>query len=255
MLWTRWNAGMAMLVLLATAACSAGAGTVPPASTTPAAATFSTREARPTSTIDTSPDLSHDRFDTRRHSWSDPDSIWVVVNKARPIRPLRHRPELAIVEGYQVHPEAAAALTALLRAARRTGLSLRIMSAFRSYDYQHTLYQRAVSDLGVEAAERVSARPGYSEHQTGLAIDFGAATGSCNVRPCFARTPEGRWLAENAHRFGFVLRYPRGSEDVTGYAAESWHYRFVGRPLAAEMAQRGVRTLEEFFGLPGGDYR
>jgi D-alanyl-D-alanine carboxypeptidase len=245
-----------VLALTATS-CSASAPQVPSAQLTPASVTRqSNRGETSASPDDTSPDTPARLFDSRRHSLSDPDSVWVVVNKATPIRPLRHRPELDIVHGYQVHPRAAPALTALLRAARRAGLRLRIMSAFRSYEYQHALHQRAVSSMGPATAERVSARPGHSEHQTGLAVDFGSeVAGDCNVKPCFAETPEGRWLASNAQRFGFIIRYPRGAEAVTGYAAETWHYRFVGRPLADEMARQGIRTLEEFFGVPGGGYR
>ena len=189
-------------------------------------------------------------FDLTRYSLSDPASIWVVVNRRRPLRPETHTPELDIVAGYLVHPRVVRPLTRLLAAGRRVGLDLRIMSAYRSYGRQAQLYANAVAALGADRAALTTAPAGRSEHQTGLAVDLGrATTGECNVAPCFARTREGRWLRRHAHRFGFVLRYPLGSRTTTGYAHESWHFRFVGRPLAQHLRRERTATLEEAFGL------
>lgn len=100
----------------------------------------------------------------------------------------------------------------------------------------------------------VSARPGHSEHQTGLAVDLVTpASPDCDFEVCFAETPGGQWLAANAWRYGFIIRYQSGS-DITGYSPEPWHLRYVGKSLAAELRRTGVATLEEFFGIPGGDY-
>lgn len=194
--------------------------------------------------------------DRARHSTTDPSSPWVVVNKTHPIEPRDFRPELAIVRGYQIATAAAAPLARLLDDGDDRALGLKIASAFRSYDYQAGVYADTVAVRGQAAADRVSARPGHSEHQTGLAVDLVTpADPACDFERCFARTPAGRWLAEHAWRYGFVVRYPTGSASVTGYEPEPWHLRYVGRPLAAELRRTGTATLEELFGVPGGDYR
>jgi hypothetical protein len=97
-----------------------------------------------------------------------------------------------------------------------------------------------------------TAPPGHSEHQTGLAVDISAIPPICSLDACFAQTPHGQWLAANAWRFGFVLRYPADKVAVTGFTFEPWHFRYIGVPLATEMHISGVKTLEEFFGLAGG---
>jgi D-alanyl-D-alanine carboxypeptidase len=208
---------------------------------------------QPSATQSAQPVTEEESFDLTRHSIDDPRSTWVVVNKRRALRPPTYTPEQAIVEGYLVHPRVVRPLTRLLVAGRRHGLDLRIMSAFRSYGRQAQLYAGAVAAQGAERAARTTAPAGHSEHQTGLAVDLGrASTGECNIAPCFAATREGRWLRRHAHRFGFVLRYPRGNRPMTGYAHESWHFRFVGRPLATHLRRDGIATLEDAFGLVGG---
>lgn len=193
-------------------------------------------------------------FDRARHSTTDPRSTWVVVNKRHPL-PSDFRPDLGLVRGYQVAHAAIDPLSRLLEDGDARGLGLKIASAFRSHDYQEHVYANAVAARGVEAADRVSARPGHSEHQTGLAVDLVTpATPGCDLDRCFAGTPAGRWLARNAWRYGFLVRYQPGSTAVTGYAPEPWHLRFVGRALAAELRRTGTATMEEYFGVPGGDY-
>jgi D-alanyl-D-alanine carboxypeptidase len=101
----------------------------------------------------------------------------------------------------------------------------------------------------------VSARPGHSEHQTGLAVDVGSSTRpECDFDPCFADTVEARWVAACAAEFGFVVRYTPANSAVTGYGPEAWHLRWVGRELAGHLRDTGVTTLEEVFGVPGGGY-
>jgi len=117
-------------------------------------------------------------------------------------------------------------LEEMAAAARNDGLTLVASSSYRSFDYQAQVYQRNVNLYGREAADRESARPGHSQHQLGMVVDFGSITDA------FASTPEGIWLANNASRFGWSLSYPDGYEEVTGYKWESWHYRYVGRDLA-----------------------
>jgi D-alanyl-D-alanine carboxypeptidase len=194
-------------------------------------------------------------IDTSAHSTTDPTSIWMVVNKKHPIRPLDFRPRLAIVRGYEVAVPAAGPLTRLLDASDAAGLGLKIESAFRSYAYQVAVHDNLVATRGAAAADRVSARPGYSEHQTGLAVDLiTPGDPGCDFRQCFAHTAAGRWLRANAWRFGFVVRYTAGNEAVTGYSPEPWHLRYVGRRLAAAMHTAHVATLEQVFGITGGGY-
>lgn len=108
-----------------------------------------------------------------------------------------------------------------------------------------------MSVSGVAGADTYSARAGYSEHQTGLVIDI--AGGSC-VLDCFGSTSQYQWMQQHAAEYGFIQRYYAGSETITGYKAEEWHYRYVGVEVARDMKHKGVKTLEEYWGVPGGDY-
>jgi D-alanyl-D-alanine carboxypeptidase len=194
-----------------------------------------------------------DEFDRSRHSTTDPASIWVVVNKTHPIRPKDFRPEIEVVRGYQVATPVAEPLGRLLADSDELGLGFKIASAFRSYDYQERVHANVVTARGQEAADQVSARPGHSEHQTGLAVDLVTPDNpECNFEVCFGETPGGEWLAANAWRYGFIIRYQADSTDITGYGPEPWHLRYVGKPLAAELRRSGIATLEEFFDIPGG---
>ncbi|MGY1839652.1 MULTISPECIES: M15 family metallopeptidase [unclassified Modestobacter] len=188
------------------------------------------------------------------HSTTDPASPWVVVNKQHPLRPMDHRPaSLATVAGKQVDARIAGDLQALLAAADVDGVPLTLVSGYRSYGYQAEVHQRVIDAQGVTHAENVSARAGHSEHQTGLAVDFGGRTNpACDLADCFGGTPEGRWLAEHAAGHGFLLRYTAANSHLTGYSGEAWHFRWVGVDLVTEMATRQVGTLEEFFGISGG---
>jgi D-alanyl-D-alanine carboxypeptidase len=186
-------------------------------------------------------------------STTDAASPWVVVNKQHPIHPLDYAPEVVTVGGRPVAAVVADDLRALLAAAAADGVSLAVTSGFRSVEHQRAVHDSAVARDGVETAESVSARPGYSEHQTGLAVDFsGSSRPGCLLENCFGQTPESSWLVAHGGRFGFLLRYPEGKTEVTGYAAEPWHWRWVGTDLVARMAAAGATTLEEFFGVPGG---
>ncbi|MDR2102577.1 MAG: M15 family metallopeptidase [Treponema sp.] len=128
--------------------------------------------------------------------------------------------------GLKLRRAAAEALEEMAAAAAAEGVTLTVSSAYRSYAYQEEVYARNVRELGQEAADRESARPGHSQHQTGLVVDFGSIDDS------FAETAAGRWILTNAGRFGWSLSFPQGYEKVTGYRWESWHYRYVGRELA-----------------------
>jgi len=194
-------------------------------------------------------------FDKTARSTTDPASIWVIVNKTHPITPSDFRPDLTIVRGYQVATAAAGPLSRLLDASDRKGLGFKIESAFRSYAYQRQVHAATAAARGDAEADRLSARAGYSEHQTGLAVDLiTPADPGCDFEACFAGTPGGRWLAHQGWRFGFVVRYQPRTTAITGYEPEPWHLRYVGRPLAAELRRERIATLEQFFGVPGGDY-
>ena len=136
-------------------------------------------------------------------------------------------------------PEAQAAFDEMKADAAKEGIYLSIVSGFRSYTYQGQLYSGYVNRDGKAAADTYSARAGHSEHQTGLAMDINNAGSSFN------NTKEAKWLAANCVRYGFILRYPQGKEDITGYMYESWHVRYLGRELAKEVSDSGL-TLEEF---------
>ena len=167
-------------------------------------------------------------FDRTTHSTTDPQSIWVIVNKTHPVTPSDFRPEVDLVRGYQVATTAAGPLGRLLAASDRRDLGFKIASAFRSYGYQYGVHAATAAARGQAGADLVSARAGYSEHQTGLAVDLiTPADPGCDFDACFAHTPGGRWLAHNAWRFGFVVRYQPATTAVTGYAPEPWHLRYV----------------------------
>jgi len=188
-------------------------------------------------------------FDRQAHSIDDAKSVWVVVNKHRPLDPKEYVPELTAVSlpGYQgqMRPEAAEALREMFAAfSSEVGGQLSVVSPYRSYLDQVGVYNGWVSRLGQAQADRQSARPGFSEHQTGLSVDINTATDQG-----FGDTAAGRWLARYSWRYGFIVRYPEGKESVTGYFYEPWHFRYVGVDLATEMHDQGITTLEEFFDL------
>ncbi len=135
--------------------------------------------------------------------------------------------------------DGAAALEEMFAAAKADGINLSIVSGYRSYSKQSTIYSRKKSSQGQEAADRVSARPGTSEHQLGLAMDV-ARKGSSQLNTKFGTTKEGQWVAQNAHRFGFIIRYLEMYEDVTGYMYEPWHVRFVGKEHAEKLYESGL---------------
>lgn len=149
-----------------------------------------------------------------------------------------------------INPTAQKAVNDMVAAAKSQGVTLSILSAYRSYSYQSTLYNNYVKRDGKAAADRYSARPGHSEHQTGLAFDFGGTTTKHNFESSYADTKEGKWLAANAQKYGFILRYPKGKEHITGYMFEPWHFRYVGSGEAPKIKSTG-KTLEEYLGVKG----
>lgn len=185
-------------------------------------------------------------FDKLKYSLTDPASPWIIVNKKRPLLSTYTPSDLTAVLGGQMRTEPANSLKMLVTSAKNAGHNLSIISSYRSYNTQSSTYNNYVAKDGVAKADTYSARPGHSEHQSGLAIDLGS--GVCNLEICFGDTLAGKWLATNAPDFGYVVRYPNGKDSITGYQYEPWHVRYVGVDLAKELQKTGL-TIEEFFGL------
>ncbi|GAA0966233.1 M15 family metallopeptidase [Frigoribacterium faeni] len=236
----------------ATPSASASPSLSAPSSTP---APTATEEAPPTSA--TTP-----AFDRTARSVDDPASLWVVSDKLRPLDPVDYTPgDLVTPDVVSQNPptlraEAADAVVAMFAAGEAEGAGrFQVQSAYRSYATQVSVYDGWVQQLGQAQADAQSARPGFSEHQTGLALDISPIPLSCALQACFGDTPQGRWLAAEAWRFGFLLRYPADKVAVTGFTFEPWHFRYVGVDLSTEMHETGVTTLEEFFDLPAApDY-
>jgi D-alanyl-D-alanine carboxypeptidase len=201
------------------------------------------------------------------HDIDSASSLTVVVNKHRPLNPPTYVPKsLTRIQAERLRSEAADAYKKMVRDAKAGGVNIVTVSGYRSYDTQAGLYDDYVQQYGQETADTIAARPGHSEHQTGLAMDVGNSSGVCALQDCFEGTPVGKWVATHGHKYGFIIRYPKDEQDVTGYKYEPWHLRYVGPKLADEMrlkaeatATKGPKldtdTMEEFFGLePAPDY-
>lgn len=171
-----------------------------------------------------------------------------VTNKKHPLGADYAPADLIAVDGQQLRAEAAEALRLMRIAAAADHVSLNVGSGYRSYGDQQKVYAQYVAQDGAEAADTYSARPGFSEHQTGLAMDFSPIDDS------FKNLPASQWLMLNAYKFGWVLRYPENGQDVTGYIYEPWHYRYIGVVAAADMQSKGTTTLEQYYNVTGGDY-
>jgi D-alanyl-D-alanine carboxypeptidase len=157
-------------------------------------------------------------------------------------------------DGVRLRRVAAEALVDLIDSARKDGLEIFALSGYRSYEDQERVMVQEVSLVGRQTAEKQVAAPGHSEHQLGLAVDITSRRAPYELRWQFGQEPEGKWLAGNAPRFGFVISYPEGKEEITGYTYEPWHIRYVGTPLAEKIAAAGL-TLTEYLpkhGMAGG---
>ncbi|MCL9660804.1 D-alanyl-D-alanine carboxypeptidase family protein [Paenibacillus hunanensis] len=187
---------------------------------------------------------------------NDPESITVIVNKKRSLPDGYIPPDLVVpnvafsysgvLEKSHMRKEAAAALEQLFAASKKDGLDLRAVSGYRSYKRQVAIYKNNVATKGQEYTDRVSARPGTSEHQTGLAIDVSGPGIGYGLEQSFGATKEGKWLKEHAPEYGFVIRYTENGESSTGYTWEPWHIRYIGKALAEDVTSKGM-TLEQYF--------
>lgn len=146
--------------------------------------------------------------------------------------------------------EARSAFATMASDARKKNVKIQVISGFRSYSYQKNLYERYVKTYGEKEASRFSAKPGHSEHQTGLTFDIGGPDQAHWLKQSFDQTAEGKYLASNAHRYGFIMRYPKGKESITGYMYEPWHFRYAGVERAINI-YNSKKTMEEYYGFSG----
>ena len=191
----------------------------------------------------------------------DPTDLLLLVNKQNraPSVPFTlvkpdvtpSKPDLS--ENIYMRPEAAQALEALFEGAEQEGIILYATSGFRSYSTQKAIFDRKAKERGEQSANRSVAKPGQSEHQTGLAMDIeGDSSLGTGLTNDFGETPEGIWVAEHCAEYGFIIRYPKDKTKITGYVYEPWHLRYVGVEHAKEITELGL-TLEEYVLLVRGD--
>ena len=187
-----------------------------------------------------------------------PSSITVLVNRLYPL-PSNYIPSTLVVpdvkfnfaylsDKRKMRKVAADALERLFEAGEKKGIELYGVSGYRSYARQKEIYDRNIASRGQSATDAVSAKPGSSEHQTGLTIDVSAKSVNFRLDQSFGDTKEGKWLAQNAHLYGFIIRYPYGKSAITGYSYEPWHIRFVGKTVATYLYESKL-TLEEYYGV------
>jgi zinc D-Ala-D-Ala carboxypeptidase len=189
----------------------------------------------------------------------NPDNILALVNKDQGL-PETYKPSDLIIPNVQfsfgkedipksyLRKEAAMALEQMFLAAGKEQIELFAVSGYRSYNKQQAIYNLEIQKWGEEKAVQAVALPGHSEHQTGLAMDITSRSVQFKLTEEFGQTSEGKWVAENAHKFGFIIRYPKGKEHITGYQYEPWHIRYVGKKAAKVIFEKGL-TLEEYFEL------
>ncbi|CAM3564073.1 MULTISPECIES: M15 family metallopeptidase [Saccharibacillus] len=186
---------------------------------------------------------------------TNPDSMHVVVNKKRYLPDGYEPADLVVpnvefsfggtIEKSHMRKEAAGALEKLFAGAKEAGIDLYAVSGYRSYKRQKSIYDNNVAQRGEAETAKFSAQPGTSEHQTGLAMDVSALSVQNELEQAFGETEEGRWVAEHAQDYGFIVHYLEGKEDITGYSYEPWHVRYVGQELAEAVHASGL-TLEEY---------
>lgn len=184
------------------------------------------------------------------------DPLLILVNKENRVDPDYEPDELVELDEslratnrdpvtQKLTPEAAAAFEELASGATQEGLTIKLTSGYRSYAVQDKLYNHYMDTKGESWTVQYSAPAGASEHHTGLAADVSCPSISYVLAESFGETAEGIWLSENAHRYGFIMRYRKGDEEITGYAYEPWHIRYVGKEAAEVITEKGI-TLEEF---------
>jgi len=197
-------------------------------------------------------------FDKTQYSIDTPDSPWWIVSRKRPLPDGYVPPDLVTptvtlnntksASENTLRKDTATAVEKLFASAKAAGLSYMLASGYRSKALQTSVYNSYVAQYGVAKADTFSARPGTSEHQTGMALDVSRTDRKLYLDQAFGNDPAGQWLAAHSYEYGFIVRYPEGKDAITGYEYEPWHIRYVGIPLATELHKTG-QTMEEFFGL------
>lgn len=194
--------------------------------------------------------------EARVEDYHDPTSLWIVVSKTYPLPDDTYRPSDLVLPNIperkdksqdekSVRQVIAPDLEAMVGDAKTEGYSLMLGSGFRSKELQSIYYNSILRASGQAVADKQSALPGRSEHQTGLALDIAYTDMSnCYLEICFGTTPAGKWIAANSYKYGFIVRYPEDKVDITQYQYEPWHLRYVGRPLAQALHDSGL-TLDE----------
>lgn len=221
----------------------------PGSSATPSPTATTTPTETPTPTATPSPEVT---IPIEVPSWNidSAKSLQVVVNKKRPLNPKTYAPVLD--KALPLAKPAADAYRKIKKEITNQKLgTLCLNSGYRSFKTQTATHAYQVArgkQFGYDG-ETVAARPSYSEHQTGLAVDVSLTSVGCSINK-FGATKASSWLAKNAWQYGFIIRYPKGKEKITGYIYEPWHLRFVGVELATDMRAKKIATLEEFFELP-----
>ncbi len=205
----------------------------------------------------TSPSETAPKEDAAKAIDTAPDSIMVFVNKEYPL-PKDYVPDNLVMPDIRFYSydvpdkrymrkEAAKALEDMFNAAAEDGITLYGVSGYRSYARQREIYNNNVLARGKDETNKVSASPGHSEHQTGLAIDISSADLRGTLSEEFGSSKEGLWVAAHCAKYGFIIRYPKDKEHITGYSYEPWHIRYVGKKNAKRITKAGV-TLEEYYG-------
>lgn len=194
---------------------------------------------------------------------TQPESLTVLINRQNKL-PNNYKPADLVdtnipfifsqkTEKQEMRKIAAAAIEKLFAGAKKQGINLLGVSAYRSYSVQQAVFNHYVEEDGFQKAKTYSAAPGTSEHETGLAIDVTGENGKCPAENCFANSREAEWLQANAAKYGFIIRYPKGKAAITGYEYEPWHLRYVGKSIAEYIMSRGI-TLEEYYhAVPGNN--
>lgn len=179
---------------------------------------------------------------------NNPNNLIVLVNKNNQLLRNYKPNDLEKInlefanENKYLRKEAKIAFEKLAKDAKQLGYRIVAVSAYRDYDYQNELFNYYVKEKGLDYALECSAKPGHSEHQTGLAVDI---EGENKDYDNFLDTKEFTWMKNNSYKYGFILRYPKGKEHITGFKFEPWHYRYVGIKIAKEIYEKNI-TLEEY---------
>jgi len=257
---SKWKVFLAFLTLLCVVLFPATASSAVDSTPSPSPSVSPTIEpavspspsVSPSPTVSPSPSPSPTRDARFIGDFNHASSLQVVVNKQRRLSPVTYNPAtIRYFTGTPISIDAYQPLKRMAAAMKAEGAGTLVLnSGYRSYATQVAIHNQKVAQLGQTAGERLAARPGHSEHQTGLAADVSATGQGCVIQVCFSSTKGGKWLAKNAHRFGFILRYQNGYTFYTGYQFEPWHFRYVGTDVATDMFNRRFKVLERYRGLP-----